>query len=153
MLFRSDLAAARSRKETLWRQMQQAKADAERNSRELQELLTATDKARFAARTATANDLNSLRIRKEYALRALIAETLKDEDKALADARTAAARIRADVTARDPEAVALTNRIAELNTQRNALRKTRDELQAALRAHRTQGPEGGNKPQIGRAHV
>ena len=138
-----DLAAARSRKETLGRQIQQARSDAENKSAELKDLRAEVDKARAASdavRPVVSNDLTKVRAEKEAALRALTAETLKDEEKAVTDARSNAAKIRADVTARDPEAVALTGKVAELNKQRAELKKTGDDKQALLRALRAKAP-------------
>lgn len=139
-----DWAAARARKETLSRQIQQARTDAENNSRELKDLRVELDKARVAAdaaRPVLSNDLTRARAEKETALRQLITETCKEEDKAVADARNIAAKIRADLTARDPESIALTEEIAAGNKLRADLKKTRDEKQAALRALRAKASD------------
>jgi chromosome segregation ATPase len=138
-----DLSAARTRKESLGRQIQQARSDAENKSTELKDLRAEVDKTRAASdavRPVVSNDLTKVRAEKEAALRALTAETLKDEEKAVTDARNNAAKIRADVTARDPEAVVLTGKIAELNKQRAELKKTGDDKQALLRALRAKAP-------------
>ncbi len=138
-----DLSAARTRRETLGRQIQQARSDAENNSRELKDLRAEVDKARAASdavRPVMSNDLTLARSEKEAALRALTAETLKDEEKSVTDARNNAAKIRADVTAMDPEAVALTGKVAELNKQRAELKKTSDDKQALLRTLRAKAP-------------
>jgi colicin import membrane protein len=145
----ADLPAARTRKETLGRQMQQARSDAENNSKELKDLRDAVDKARAAsdaARPALSNDLTKARTEKEAALRDLSTETLKDEDKALTDARNNAAKVRADIAAKDAEALAATEKLAELNKQRADIKKTCDEKQAALRALRAKAPGSGDKP-------
>lgn len=120
-----DLSVARQKKETLSRQMEQARTDAENNSKELKELRAETDKARaaldaarpapLAAQLAT---LYKSRADKEAALRALTADTLKTEDQAATEARNNAAKIRADITARDKEATALREKLAGLNRQR-----------------------------------
>jgi len=134
-----DLSAARERKEALRRQMQQARSDAENSSRDLKVLRAEADKARAASdavRPVVSNDLYKVRAEKEAALRALIAETVMAEDKAVAEARSSAAKIRGDIAARDPESLALTEKLAGLTKQRVDLKKTRDEKQAALRALR-----------------
>jgi len=134
-----DLSAARERKEALRRQMQQARSDAENSSRDLKVFRAEADKARAASdavRPVVSNDLYKVRTEKEAALRALIAETVMAEDKAVAEARSSAAKIRGDIAARDPETLALTEKLAGLNKQRGDLKKTRDEKQAALRALR-----------------
>jgi colicin import membrane protein len=69
----------------------------------------------LAAQLAT---LYKSRADKEAALRALTADTLKTEDQAATEARNNAAKIRADITARDKEATALREKLAGLNRQR-----------------------------------
>jgi len=143
-----DLSAARQKRESLARQMKQARTDAENNSKELKDLRSESDKARTAFEAARPSELDGLykaRAAKEAALRTLVAETLKDEDNALTDARANAAKVRADVTARDKEAASLTQKLAELNTRRAELDKARAETQAALRALAPGTPKHGDK--------
>lgn len=147
-----DLAAARSRKETLGRQIQQARSNAENNSKELKDLRAEADKARAASdavRPVVSNDLTKVRAEKEAALRALTAETLKDEEKAVTDARNNAAKIRANITARDSEVLAMTNKLADLNKQNADLKLLRSQKQAALLALRAKAPGTGDKTPAG----
>ena len=133
-----ELSAATAKRDSLWRQMDQARRSAESESKELQalrdessKLRNAYYKASGAAKPEELGELYKLRAEKEAAYRKISADKLKEADKALAEARRHAEEVRRERTNADKEASSLQSVLADLRKD-----KAEIEYQIALNEFR-----------------